>query len=191
MTVLDHDDNGNPADSVETFAIDVVTPIGTSQMYTNILGVAEIANIDLNILVICRDFYYGDQCEFLNECQQDPMSCSESGECVDLTDGFMCDCHPGFNGSRCELRIDQCAGIDCSGNGICLDGVNSNRCDCNSGFVGDLCERIDHCLDVNCSKNGRCVLQNNNFSCICQPGFTGELCSTEEIPVEGKQCIDV
>ena len=92
--------------------------------------------MELNIVVLCTQFYSGDQCENLNECDKQPMSCNTNEKCVDTIDGFICECPPGFNGSHCENNINECTDVNCTGNGICLDGLNSYSCDCNMDSLG-------------------------------------------------------
>eukprot|EP00457_Paulinella_chromatophora_P000108 gb/GEZN01000108.1/.p1 GENE.gb/GEZN01000108.1/~~gb/GEZN01000108.1/.p1 ORF type:complete len:2281 (-),score=97.31 gb/GEZN01000108.1/:181-6945(-) len=58
------------------------------------------------------------------------------------TPNCQCDCHPGFNGSRCELPLWPCYDID-----ECQTGTHS----CGSDL---------------------CINENGNFSCACGSGYT-------------------
>ena len=43
----------------------------------------------------------------------------------------------GFEGSRCELNIDECAPEPCANNATCLDLVNDYRCQCHKVRQGE------------------------------------------------------
>lgn len=63
--------------------------------------------------------------------------CANSGTCVDLWNAFMCRCVNGFNGTRCEQNIDDCAaGNDCDNGATCVDGIESYSCHCQPGYTG-------------------------------------------------------
>ncbi len=50
--------------------------------------------------------YTGDLCGVdINEC--DSVYCGSNGECRDGLSNFTCDCHPGFNGTFCEMDIGE------------------------------------------------------------------------------------
>ena len=66
--------------------------------------------------------------------------CLNGGSCVDDVGSFSCNCHPGFEGDRCEIEIDECASLPCRNGAICRDYVNSFVCECQPGFDGFLCD---------------------------------------------------
>jgi len=53
---------------------------------------------------------------------------------------FSCACPSGFNGTQCEINIDDCTPSACANGGTCIDGVNSYECRCPVGFTGRACE---------------------------------------------------
>ena len=89
-------------------------------------------------------------------------------------------CSAGYNGSECEMNIDDCLSDPCASTGQCVDGVDSFTCSCDQGYTGQLCETdIDECEGVNCSGNGECLDGIGSFSCVCSPGYTGQLCDVD------------
>lgn len=48
---------------------------------------------------------------------------------TDLVNAFSCDCVAGFDGTRCEINVDECHQIDnpepCLNGGTCIDLVNA------------------------------------------------------------------
>ena len=40
----------------------------------------------------------------INECSSDP--CENGGTCTDEVDGYVCDCEPGFTGTKCQTGIE-------------------------------------------------------------------------------------
>ena len=47
-------------------------------------------------------FVSGGRCETnINDCDPDPCN---HGNCVDLIDGYVCHCDPGYTGTHCEVH---------------------------------------------------------------------------------------
>ena len=71
----------------------------------------------------------------------DPDPCID-GTCVDDGDGtYTCECFPGFEGTDCDVNIDDCPAVNaCSGHGICIDGINAFTCNCDPGWSGTDCD---------------------------------------------------
>jgi len=63
--------------------------------------------------------------------------CLNNGTCRDVWNAHMCDCAAGFNGTLCEVNIDECAaGNECDNGAMCVDGIASYSCICAAGFTG-------------------------------------------------------
>lgn len=79
----------------------------------------------------------GQQCESeIDECESDP--CFNGGTCLDMLDGFHCECPPGFTASQCEVDINECEPDPCQNGGTCADLTDSFKCICQSGYTGKL-----------------------------------------------------
>ncbi|VDK74946.1 unnamed protein product [Cylicostephanus goldi] len=111
------------------------------------------------------------QCDLASPCVR--------GECRDMWNAFTCVCPPGFEGSLCEMNVNDCAGMDC-GRGYCLDGVGAARCYrciCNPGFTGEACDtEVDLCASLPCKNGALCTSLNGSFQCECREGFAGKTC---------------
>ena len=149
-----------PDELVDILVIDYNQAVRTShrQNYTGMYG---FVTMDLNITVFCVENFAEPDCS----------------QCVPGFTG------PDFyNGSECEINIDECLPNPCAPNGECIDGVHGFICNCNPGFTGELClTNIDDCEGINCSGNGECLDEVNSFTCACGPGYSGQLCDTEGI----------
>lgn len=126
-----------------------------------------------------------------NACSSDP--CANGGSCYGkgVTD-FTCVCAPGYNGTHCEIDIDECKGNEkvCQF-GICVDQVNGFVCYCKPGYTGTYCERdLDECLSMPCKNNAECVNKVNDYSCTCPPGFTDKDCGTDINECASNPCSD-
>lgn len=42
----------------------------------------------------------------------------------------------GFNGTNCEINIDDCPSHECQNGGTCMDGVNTYNCQCPPEWTG-------------------------------------------------------
>ncbi|XP_048577400.1 fibropellin-3-like [Nematostella vectensis] len=93
---------------------------------------------------------------------------------------YECACPKGFNGSRCEMNIDECQSNLCV-NGSCVDGVAGYTCKCDAGFKGRLCDvKISNCSEDSCYPGVNCTEDKSGFVCgPCPVGLSGN----------GKTCI--
>ena len=64
-----------------------------------------------------------------------PNPCLNSGNCVNITSGYMCDCVAGFTGVNCTTDIDDCDPDPCDNNGTCIDEINGYMHNCRAGFT--------------------------------------------------------
>lgn len=125
----------------------------------------------------------------INECGSNP--CKNEGQCVNELNGYKCKCKTGFNGTNCEINIDDCANPNpCQNGATCSDGLASYTCSCASGFTGKQCEtNIDDCKSLPCQHYGTCVDGVNSYSCVCAPGYTGKNCDIDFDECSSNPCM--
>jgi len=81
---------------------------------------------------------YVDFLEF-SFCHSDP--CMMGSNCVDIDNGYLCQCLPGWTGQNCSQDVDECASSPCQNGGICTTPeFNSYLCDCADGWAGVTCD---------------------------------------------------
>ena len=116
-------------------------------------------------------------------------TCNGRGSC-DASEGkIVCSCEPGWQGSRCEVDIDECAGgfDGCSETEECVNTEGGYECACADGYVwnGTVCAEEGSACDPNpCLNGGECEEADAGVLCSCPQGFGGDLCET------GGLCID-
>lgn len=77
--------------------------------------------------------------------------CENGGMCHDVWNAHVCDCAAGFNGTFCELNIDECViGNKCANGATCVDGIASYSCICSAGFTGPRYAFLVLCTSINC-----------------------------------------
>jgi hypothetical protein len=106
-----------------------------------------------------------------------------NGACVPRSevqpDAYACDCAAGWEGSHCEVDIDDCAtqvGHICKHGGICRDtGVNSFLCMCPSIWEGQTCEvPVNPCAkgEDSCDIHATCAHTGpGTHNCTCHQGW--------------------
>ncbi|KAK0145884.1 Protein crumbs 1 [Merluccius polli] len=134
----------------------------------------------------------GDECEEIvkeRSCASNP--CRNGAICVDGEASYNCFCVPGFQGSHCELDINECASAPCLNDGTCLDMVDHYRCECSLGFKGVNCKvEIDECEDQPCLNGATCRDHVGRYSCDCLAGFQGHDCQLNIDECESAPCLN-
>ncbi|RWS30688.1 cubilin-like protein [Leptotrombidium deliense] len=120
-----------------------------------------------------------------NECSSNP--CKNGGTCLDLLDGFVCDCMKGWQGQTCESDVDECEYFlgtrdGCQNGAMCINTIGSYRCKCTADYRGVHCtdrhndcdgasneELCDHGTCVNLERK---IPGQANYVCVCDQGWT-------------------
>ena len=129
---------------------------------------------------ICQFGYYGDNCQYeTNECLSNP--CNNNGECIDLINGWACNCKSGYQlFDNCAVIQDACFdNVKCLHGGTCENGYFGYdfTCKCQEGFKGEFCQiALDECSSEPCKHEGRCVDLNLSYECFCDYPWSGKRC---------------
>lgn len=133
--------------------------------------------------------------------------CALNSMCINLPDGYKCQCGFGYTGQYCDMKMNPCQTKwnNCSLNSNCIksndnssssliDNLNSNHmnyeCECKTNYYGKNCENIfTPCKKANnpcnqLSGHGVCIdeaslSRPNDFKCICSSLYTGVNCETK------------
>jgi len=120
----------------------------------------------------------------INECASSP--CANNGTCIDLINGYECNCTADYINSNCSKSLnDTCFGKlnRCRNNGKCIlksphlyVDKPETECQCMDGYSGKWCEN-DICLKLNCQNNSTCQrLSNGTGRCLCNNQWYGDEC---------------
>ena len=77
-------------DTIDEFFISITSPVGILTPPTVYHGINGLATIELSYRVTCAQYYYGENCENLNECELNPVACNGRGQCEDGVDSYTC-----------------------------------------------------------------------------------------------------
>ena len=55
-----------------------------------------------------------------------------------MINGYLCDCKDGFEGTNCEININECDPDPCLNGATCLDLDSRYECQCQIGFKGNI-----------------------------------------------------
>jgi len=126
------------------------------------------------------------------QCDKNP--CQEPGmtSCVNIYNGYVCLCKPGYTGRHCETEINHCKDHPCGQNGVCMNDGNTYACSCRTGFEGRDCdEDINECQNDDLCKNGaECQNLMGSFKCHCKHGWTGTTCAQDVDECERDPCMN-
>ncbi|XP_028828786.1 protein crumbs homolog 2a isoform X2 [Denticeps clupeoides] len=107
-------------------------------------------------------------------CETNP--CQHGGVCLDRFNLFSCDCASGWEGSHCDVDINECVLHPCA-HGRCTNQAGGFQCTCLPGYGGSTCEEdLNECLDGVCENGGTCVDGINRYTCVCPPEYSGPRC---------------
>ena len=121
---IQDDDGGGSANFIDALLINYNQTVGMPlrQTYSGVHG---FVTMDLNITVFCvGNFaepdcssqcvtgFTGPDCLKVDNCVG--VNCSGNGLCVNGMDSFMCNCSAGYNGSECEMNVDDCLSNPCA-----------------------------------------------------------------------------
>ena len=122
-------------------------------------------------------------------CEPDPC---QHGSCTaDSEGGYSCTCDPGWQGSDCDVNIDDCDPDPCLNGGSCVDEVDGYTCSCPAGYSGEHCETAvagcedDPCVHGSCSDTGP-----GEYECDCEPGWTGDHCDVDIDDCDPDPCLN-
>ncbi|XP_066931947.1 fibropellin-1-like isoform X2 [Clytia hemisphaerica] len=106
-----------------------------------------------------------------------PTFCHNGGVCLKGSQGYTCNCKPGFHGLFCDVP-DLCTPNPCDNNAICLqDGDENYKCICKYGFKGSNCQLKLSCTGHPCMNGATCVETTDSYQCKCSTGYKGLKCS--------------
>ncbi|XP_062615099.1 neurogenic locus notch homolog protein 1-like [Saccostrea cucullata] len=142
---------------------------------------------------LCDNLYEGINCRTPRLCRG--LDCG-NGTCVmNLTSSpnVYCRCNPGFEGKRCNVKINFCRNSPCV-NGRCENKDGGHICICNNGFTGASCsEEINPCREADCGYGICQATANFTHHCICARGFAGLQCrqaTTSTADVSPNPCLN-
>ena len=55
--------------------------------------------------------------------------CNNDATCVEVAQGYKCNCKPGFTGANCDIEEDECVSSPCTKGSTCVDKVGDQAFD--------------------------------------------------------------
>ncbi|PVD35911.1 hypothetical protein C0Q70_02880 [Pomacea canaliculata] len=138
-----------------------------------------------NTCTACTAGTFGKDCSSLCTCiTHNTVNCSN-------VDGA-CTCQSGWNGTRCEQDIDECAlsqPPSCVANSTCSNTNGSYLCVCDTGYLslpdGNCTVCANNTYGANCSSQCLCDVTNTvscdhvTGNCTCEEGWAGATCDQD------------
>ena len=142
----------------------------------------------MEIFKIAILFFKDEHCSMnIDECESDPCI---NGDCLDMVNGYECQCLAGYTDPLCSTEIDECdVWTPCENGATCSDGINNYECVCPEmvdGVVysGKNCTVLLTSCDTNpCENQAPCepvlIDEDSNtqeYKCHCLAGTVGDNC---------------
>ncbi|XP_049840781.1 cubilin-like [Schistocerca gregaria] len=115
-----------------------------------------------------------------NECASNP--CRNGGTCEDKYNGFVCRCPSNWQGTFCDVDVNECANfagtdLGCQNGATCINKPGTYECHCAQGFFGLHCtQRSNDCGAASASElcgHGHCQSRvGGGYDCLCHQGWT-------------------
>ena len=145
---IDPDPYGSDIIDVITLNINRTVMPGDPFLAKVITGFYNIATLNFSYQVLCDQGFYGDYCQYFNDCPSDDV-CRSNGTCLDGQSSYSCQCDPGFTGENCELILQTEFTCDPGEN---YDAQNhalaTTASQCDPGYTGAQCTiNIDDCVE--------------------------------------------
>ncbi|PFX17574.1 Sushi, von Willebrand factor type A, EGF and pentraxin domain-containing protein 1 [Stylophora pistillata] len=118
------------------------------------------------------------QCIAIVNCASSP--CNNDATCVEVAQGYKCNCKPGFAGANCEIEEDECLSSPCAKGSTCVDKINAYECLCPPEYTGVHCDvKTSSCDSSKCAAGAQCVNSPEGHECVCPDGYEGQFCETK------------
>uniref|UniRef100_A0A8C3GJT9 Sushi, nidogen and EGF like domains 1 n=1 Tax=Cairina moschata TaxID=8855 RepID=A0A8C3GJT9_CAIMO len=115
--------------------------------------------------------------------------CQNGGSCLELEQGYACDCQEGYGGQDCRDKLSE--GCECRNGGSCLEG-NVTICQCLPGYFGLLCEfevTATPCnVNTQCPDGGYCMEYGGSYLCVCHTDYGTN--HTVPSPCDSEPCLN-
>jgi hypothetical protein len=156
---------------------------------------------------VARQYVYGnDTCPsyslFLDTMGRECYLC-EQGDCIFSNNNYRCDCHPGWQDSRCAEAKKSCSDNPCLAGGRCVNEYGTYRCECPAEKTGRWCHiTVNQTLGCNatgeahpCHHGSTCLSTSQGYVCECPLAFQGRNCQyaltdcVDQNPCDNGDCV--